>query len=204
MAHPIRRQTIVMSILLAFHDNDKKNNHLQKAIDEWQKVYDRNKMRCNGSSTTRNLRHSDELQDSYHDPKVFNATSKGARRNLKDETPFGRGGWNPFHPSLERTIYFWGYWGSLTEPPCSTFVSWRVLTEPAYISKSQWEQMKNILFSNQNKQCEYTSVNNKQSVARPIQPFRGRLLHKCTVNDYVSDREKEAMRKETGNPNWCC
>ena len=64
--------------------------------------------------------------------------------------------------------------------------------------------MKTILFSNRNELCEYTSVNYQQSVARPIQPNRGRLLHKCTINDYVSDKEKEEMRKKTGNLNWCC
>jgi len=96
------------------------------------------------------------------------------------------------------------YAGSLTEPPCSNFVAWRVLTEPAYISKRQLEQMKTLLFSNRNTDCQYTTVNHRQSVARPIQPNRGRLLHKCTVNDFVSDKDKKAMREKTGDPNWCC
>mmetsp|Transcript_27192 Transcript_27192/g.40910 ORF Transcript_27192/g.40910 Transcript_27192/m.40910 type:complete len:185 (-) Transcript_27192:75-629(-) len=118
MVHPMRRQTIVMSILLAFDKEDKTNTHLQKAIDEWQKVYDQNEMRCTGRPSERKLFSHVESQTTTSGRfEAFNFTSREARE-LKDETPFGRGGWDPFHRSLERTIYFWGYWGSLTEPPC--------------------------------------------------------------------------------------
>lgn len=30
--------------------------------------------------------------------------------------------WDPFHPDVQRTVHFWGYHGSLTEPPCSNKV----------------------------------------------------------------------------------
>lgn len=114
----MRRQTIVMSILLAFDEEDKTNTHLQKAIDEWQKVYDLNEKRCTGSSGRKlfSATHA-ETKTSADIFEALNITSR-LSRGLKDETPFGRGGWDPFHRSLERTIYFWGYWGSLTEPPC--------------------------------------------------------------------------------------
>ena len=79
MLHPKRREVITMSILLAFDPDDLDNAHLQKAIDEWQKVYDANEDRCN----------------------EYEETGK-ARKLIKDETPFGTGGWDPFHESLER------------------------------------------------------------------------------------------------------
>ena len=82
--------------------------------------------------------------------------------------------------------------------------AWRILVEPAFISKAQLDQMKNILFTNKDENCQFTSVNHRGSVARPIQKNNGRNIHKCTVNDYVSDKEKQRMREETGNPNWCC
>lgn len=214
MVHPGRQQTIVMSILLDLHENDKNNAHLQRAIDEWQGVYDKNRQLCK-DPTRRNLKERNvksQLADRTelfkydllnHTHNALNGTLDESRK-LEDKTPFGKYGWDPFHPSLETTIYHWGYLGSLTEPPCSTFVAWRILTEPAYISKKQLEQMKKILFSNQNENCEYTSVNHNQSVARPIQENRNRLLHKCSIHDYVSDKEKAYMRKKTGNPHWCC
>lgn len=112
-----------MSILLEFHQDDKMNDHLQKAINEWQKQYDLNETRCKNSSQ-RDLV-VDEKEEVHQPSYGSNTTSIGSRELLKDETPFGRGGWDPFHRSLERSIYFWGYWGTLTEPPCSTFVAWR-------------------------------------------------------------------------------
>lgn len=207
--HPGRRQTIVMSILLTLHENDKDNDHLQLAINEWQKEYDRNTLQCNNTEHLQQMTDADSnsskssnasIIEMNTSPKFGNET----QRALADKTPFGIGGWDPFHPSLERSIYHWGYYGSLTEPPCSTFVAWRVLTEPAYVSTRQLNQMKNILFTHRDGSCNYTSVSYQESVARPIQPNRGRLIHKCTVEDYVSDEEKAAMREKTGNPNWCC
>ncbi len=202
--HPGRRHTIVMSILLTYHKNDKDNDHLQLAINEWQKEYDRNSLKCSKTNKAyRGLAMKSESQLITPLNQTIESVH-GNVRELEDKTPFGTGGWDPFHPSLERSIYHWGYWGSLTSPPCSTFVAWRVLTEPAYISRRQLEQMKKILFTNRDDDCNYTSVNFKGSVARPIQPNRGRLLHKCTAKDYVSDKEKARMREKTGNPNWCC
>lgn len=83
-------------------------------------------------------------------------------------------------------------------------MAWRILTEPALISQKQLDQMKNILFTNVDDKCELTTVNFMDSVARPIQDFKDRPLYKCSSRDYVSDAEKARIRKETGNPNWCC
>jgi len=212
MVHPTRRQTIVLSILLSLSEDDKSNDHLQKAIDEWQKVYDENNRKCN---TSRNLLYSLRNETKLHfsssnyyeskfDPISMEKYTYDKVRNLTDTTPFGRGGWDPFHSSLMTSIYHWGYWGTLTEPPCSNFIAWRIQDKPAYISKAQLNQMKMLLFTNQNSECEYTSVSYNHSVARPIQRKRGRLLHKCTRDDYVSDKEKAEMKEATGDPNWCC
>ncbi len=130
MAHPGRQQMIVMSILLDFHERDEDNRHLQKAINQWQKEYNKNDMRCKMArnrnlktrNTTRNTMNSTVFNiDSAR--KIYNITSEKSRRTA-DDTPFGKGGWDPFHPSLERTIYHWGYWGSLTEPPCKSCHFW--------------------------------------------------------------------------------
>lgn len=83
-------------------------------------------------------------------------------------------------------------------------MAWRILTEPAYISQKQLDQLKNILFTNVDDKCKLTTVNYMGSVARPTQNFKGRPLYKCSSSDYVSDVEKARIRKETGNPNWCC
>lgn len=107
MVHPLRRQTIVMSIFLTYDAEDKDNDHLQIAIDEWQKVFNENEMRCQTASRKKLIINNTTIS------LQSKSNTKGSKevRYLKDETPFGKGGWDPFHPSLERTIYFWGYWG---------------------------------------------------------------------------------------------
>ena len=64
--------------------------------------------------------------------------------------------------------------------------------------------MKKILFTNRDENCNPTSVNQEGSVARPIQKTVGTKIHKCTSEDYVSDKDKQRMREETNDPNWCC
>lgn len=97
--------------------------------------------------------------------------------------------WNPHHESLVPSIYFYGYDGSLTEPPCSEIVSWFVIDVPMKISRNQLEQMKYLLFTNvDGSTCQSTSVHYRGSVARPIQETgTKRQIWHCTPNDYLPD-----------------
>ncbi len=81
-----------------------------------------------------------------------------------------------------------GYSGSVTEPPCTALVDWKIMDVPTPISKLQLAQFKNILFSHVDANCQQTSVHNtKGSVARPTQVQRD--YYKCTRDEYVSDEE---------------
>lgn len=97
--------------------------------------------------------------------------------------------WNPHHEALVPSIYFYGYDGSLTEPPCSEIVSWFVIDETMKISRNQLEQMKFLLFTNvDGSTCETTSAHYRGSVARPIQDTGSdRQIWHCTSDDYLPD-----------------
>jgi hypothetical protein len=97
--------------------------------------------------------------------------------------------WNPHHESLVPSIYFYGYDGSLTEPPCSEIVSWFVIDEPMTISRNQLEHMKFLLFTNvDGTTCQSTSVQHRSSVARPIQDTgTNRQIWHCTPNEFLPD-----------------
>lgn len=86
MLHPKRRQTIVMAILLDIDPIGKENDHFQLIIDEWQKAYDSNAVKCDPS---------------YNSRFLLNEANNTRRILIQDNTPFGKGGWDPFHPSLE-------------------------------------------------------------------------------------------------------
>lgn len=105
--------------------------------------------------------------------------------------------WNPFHPRILNSIYFFAYSGSLTEPPCSEWVSWRVLDQPMQISTGQWDALRDILFGQLDADCKQSSAHWQGSVARPIQSLNDRPLWRCTQNDYVSDIEKRAQLKDS-------
>jgi hypothetical protein len=129
-----------MSILMDFDPSDEDNNHFQKAIDQWQILYDENQSRCNVPQTGQKR---GMLDDSYaaeshpslsgisnnstaklhddthkiipldnsshrHDLKSF-STNQTFNRLLRDDSPYGRGGWDPFHPSLERVSAITNY-----------------------------------------------------------------------------------------------
>ena len=114
MLHPNRRQTIAISILMDIDLYGNTNHHFQKAIDGWQSVFDQNSYRCNEQkqtarkmNTAKNL--SSATNSTFEDiasllfaGEKLSEAANSTRRNLIDETPYGKGGWDPFHPSLER------------------------------------------------------------------------------------------------------
>lgn len=97
------------------------------------------------------------------------------------------GVWNPHHPMLELSIYFYGYEGSLTEPPCFENVSWFVTDKPMKISFQQLAHLKNLIFNHIDQNCQRTSVHYRESVARPIQNTADRPVYHCTSANFGPD-----------------
>ena len=311
--HPKRKQPIVQSILIEIHPKDRPHLHFQKALNEWQAIFDWKHLECR--DRRRRLKRDDHVkggvgkdplssneqqyEDGYDDEafqtilnkardrvknpvfdveyqsifsslqtrknstdhfnstisnqfngtyinatncfKDFNSTFIVDDRNvtccdllkediriscnqtfvfekcpnscayltqihnytipLNSESPSSspskkpRPRWNPFWPRIINSIHFYGYGGSLTEPPCSEWVAWRVLDTPMQISYDQWDQMRNILFNQvDGESCRRSSVHWKGGVARPTQSLNERPLWKCTESDYVSDVEKLAAK----------
>ena len=71
------------------------------------------------------------------------------------------------------------------------FVEWRVMDSPALISKDQLVQMENLLFGHIDGRCRRTSIHSNGSVARPIQPNKGRAVHKCMCRDYLGNGHRK-------------
>uniref|UniRef100_A0A7S2P2Q1 Alpha-carbonic anhydrase domain-containing protein n=1 Tax=Leptocylindrus danicus TaxID=163516 RepID=A0A7S2P2Q1_9STRA len=69
------------------------------------------------------------------------------------------------------TIWYYRYDGSLTTPPCTPNVHWRVLDEPMKISRKQFKQLAKLLVSYRNDECEPASfASPKGEMFRPLQP----------------------------------
>jgi hypothetical protein len=111
-----------------------------------------------------------------------------------------KGRWDPYNEDwIVKTFHFWGYKGSMTEPPCGTFAYWFIHDTPMIWSKDQMNQLKTLLFTHVDENCNPTSAHYDQSVARPIQPLDDRGVFRCTRKDFVSDEEMRARREEKEN-----
>ena len=192
--HPTRRRTpTVASLMRASYTGY--NMVLQQIIDRFQFLFDNHKSQC--AARTRQQR---RLITNIHRVLGTNVTSpidyeswgdfsvdgdlpknKESDRRLQ-ELPF-----TPHDKMLVPSIYFFGYNGSLTEPPCSEFVSWFVCDVPMQMSYGQLQQLKIIQFEYVDPFCRRTSVHYRGSNARPIQETFGRPVFRCTPKDFVAD-----------------
>lgn len=160
------------------------NREFQSIVDEFQNVYDSHKRACE-----RNQREKWGGGRPRRGGKQTN-TETGKRSRGLQQT---RGKFDPYTKALMPGIYFYRYNGSMTEPPCLD-LPWWIMSEPIIIGQGQLAQLKNILFTHVNEDCEPTSVHNaEQSVARPLFPLgtgdKDGVQH-CTRRDFISDYDR--------------
>ena len=204
--HRTRKMAPVVSVLVDIHPNNIMNPHLQRALDEWQKVFDINFLKCEYKKKKERRTKAKHFKNTPNKMSVdlaeaheIGSTIWGNElygeemdvRQLRREAQgnwFQAGSiWNPYHKDLVWSIHFYGYSGSLTEPPCTQFVEWRVIDTPMLVSKMQLYQMKRLIFGHVNENCDMTSNHHDGSVARPLQDIRSRPVYQCTCRDFLSD-----------------
>mmetsp|Transcript_8820 Transcript_8820/g.11722 ORF Transcript_8820/g.11722 Transcript_8820/m.11722 type:complete len:347 (-) Transcript_8820:207-1247(-) len=114
-----------------------------------------------------------------------------------DKDPFtSKGQWDPMHPKfIMRSIHFYAYKGSLTEPPCTPFAHWYIIDTPMQLSGKQIDRLETVLFDNVDEDCNPTSVHYNRSVARPIQQHVSARVWQCTCKDFLSDADKKKTGK---------
>mmetsp|Transcript_25490 Transcript_25490/g.51898 ORF Transcript_25490/g.51898 Transcript_25490/m.51898 type:complete len:305 (+) Transcript_25490:1-915(+) len=205
-----RRGAPIISVLFDLHFKDKDNNHIETLIEQFEKVSIKDMQECENSQRRKrkldaeifNLFASEEdkekvntlLDEPKEEETKFQSNLRAVRRQAQ-ENKYRE--WDPFHESIVRSVWFYGYEGSLTEPPCSEFVEWRIILEPALISKRQLAKLKDLLFNHVDENCQRTSVHSKEhGVARPLQPYNGHSLYTCTCLDFMDDESKDAGLKK--------
>jgi len=204
--HPMRKRFVVVAFFLDATEGNPRNNHLQEVIDAFTVEFLKNKRKCeekqqglvgNFVGGGRGLDVIDNTTDKdfeffelfYDGNELWNSTSRNNRRLKLRNNRRLSSSWYPFDPEVQKSVHFWGYSGSLTEPPCTkNSVDWKVMDVPTPISPTQLLQFKHLLFNHVDENCRRTSVHNSQgSVARPTQPTT--KYYKCTRDNYVSDEE---------------
>lgn len=204
--HPGRARLPAVSVLIRATPGGH-NEYLQQAIDAFQMEYDLHRAECGN-----HIRNNRQLVTDFHRSIYGDSATESMLQSadyeswaefstLLDDPEFlqkreehnrklSSGIFDPFHEDLIPTYWFFGYDGSLTEPPCSEIVSWFVMDTPMIISPEQLNQMKVILFTHVDPECKSTSTHFNGSVARPIQESAGRQVWRCTRNDFPPDHER--------------
>jgi len=202
------RGTPAISMLVDIDEvNQRDNWYFQQAITAWQDEFDNNQERCRRKM--RGLRTNDgkgdeeaettllapdapDGEEDLFDYAFMNAMLEGDDANSGGRNLQSRA-WNPFHPNMMRSIWFWGYEGSTLTPPCYPFVEWRIIEKPFMISPKQHNQLKKILFDNVDRDCKPTSIHAEGGISVPPRVGdKGQSVHKCDCFDFLSD----AFRKQ--------
>jgi len=201
-----------ISILMDLHPEDEENSSFQKAIDEFQKVFINDLLLCKEKierlktqqlqgrtfEKERNTMKSSALIDLVDKLIAEEDDEVDSQKRRLADPKTSKGRWDPFHQGdILRSIWFYGYKGSLTEPPCTQLVHWRVIDEPMLISSTQLMHMKRLLFDHIDADCVPTSVQWEGSVARPIQQSTTTPVWKCSCKNFLSDDDREALGVST-------
>eukprot|EP00957_Ditylum_brightwellii_P117606 8969450-Ditylum_brightwellii.AAC.1 len=156
---------------------------MQQVIDAFGRVWREDKNAC----AKRGYRNLKEIEMGN------NITSLIQPRTLQQD-------WHPWEFVWQtNSDWFYGYMGSLTEPPCYSFAHYRIIDTPNEISAQQLHALKNIILYHQDPgTCSYTSVHNKYgSVARPLQDSRRTWVHRCTCTDFLPDKTRKTTGKRS-------
>ena len=147
-----------------------------------------------------------ELEEEYdgESPSIGNAIYQTIRHRLLNMASHRREArmekWNPLKAwDVMKTVHFFAYSGSLTEPPCSEGVNWRILDVPMEISGTQLFRLKRLMFDHVDPDtCAKTSSHFEESNARPTQQNKGGASYRCRRSDYASDMERQECGRVKG------
>jgi hypothetical protein len=175
------------------------NLEFEWMLQQWAQVAEQEAQDC--SRRHRQLRQvSDyELKNSKPKDDVSSAEQDQKRELQFSPSPcatdrFG-GGCEPLAPrrrmypyNLWPTIWYYGYSGSLTTPPCTNRVQWRVLEHPLQISRRQYKQLTRLLTQSRDSNCELDTAVNPTTGEnfRPLQPRdqSSQNIYRCTFDDF--------------------
>jgi hypothetical protein len=186
---------VFLNVLINADVSNPTNYEFQKLLNGWAMVEPGN---C-GIKNGRRMLFSDgessgnttqfDGRSSASNLRGGNSTSS-RQRKLQGTHPTVQGRFNVYDKALIPSTYFYGYKGSLFEPPCmSGRVHHRVFDKPMQISPKQYKQMKDILLDGPCKDDPGRQGLGDFSV-RPLQTQFSREAFHCTREHFATDCER--------------
>jgi len=154
------------------YTDDKENIYLEQFIREWEEVAWKTKNTC----------------DRRYNPTIPPYTRRYPTLTREEmieiwgeEDTRSKSDYDIFR--FMTTGWYCGYEGSITEPPCSRRVYWRVLDLPMKISANQYDRIKRLIVGRLNNNCQPESAHYFGKVNRPLQ-YRDDVWC-CTSSDWT-------------------
>lgn len=162
--------------MLAFffdYENDEHNEQFEDFIRRWEDIHFKQEHECAHVNMPNappyvskfHNRTSKEMNDLWGDPEIWPGDA--------DYDVYG----------LLPTIYYYGYRGSITTPPCSDNVVWRFLDLPMQINHDQFLRIQRIVLDQKDKNCNRSSKAYKGGINRPLQINSKRVFH-CSADKW--------------------
>jgi len=140
-------------------NSNEENEQLELFIREWEEVSEERASQCNGSKYKRKY--------NYPTPKQMKKIW-AAGNNWKSDFDIYR---------MLPTLWYCGYNGSLTIPPCHQRVVWRVLDLPMTMSKKQFKRIQKLIKNQLDENCKPNKTAYKRKeVSRPLQHNRNDIF----------------------------
>ena len=153
-------------------EEDKHNEQFEEFILRWEDEFAEREHDC-------------AFQKQQGDSKFIPPYQKQYQRKSKDDMfrifghPqdwLGTADFSVYH--LQPTVYYYGYEGSITVPPCTRDVVWRVLDLPMQISHAQYLRLQHLILDQRDDKCKRNSKANEHGgINRPIQKNSYRVWH---------------------------
>eukprot|EP00588_Corethron_pennatum_P020068 CAMPEP_0194320296 /NCGR_PEP_ID=MMETSP0171-20130528/16635_1 /TAXON_ID=218684 /ORGANISM="Corethron pennatum, Strain L29A3" /LENGTH=353 /DNA_ID=CAMNT_0039077791 /DNA_START=133 /DNA_END=1194 /DNA_ORIENTATION=+ len=186
-----------ISVFLDARSSPKKDNAwLEKMLVRWETEAKKQNARCGVTSATFEA-------DLHFVGKRKNPISQRDQGLLPFATPDAPPPTNSTAPARRlrtkawylhspwRNVFYYGYKGGLTQPPCTPNTFWYVSDEPQKISARQLDRVYALLAGYLDDDCELgTYADRDGSVARPVQNSRGAKVFHCDERDYLNHSPK--------------
>eukprot|EP00588_Corethron_pennatum_P012441 CAMPEP_0194273762 /NCGR_PEP_ID=MMETSP0169-20130528/7034_1 /TAXON_ID=218684 /ORGANISM="Corethron pennatum, Strain L29A3" /LENGTH=342 /DNA_ID=CAMNT_0039016809 /DNA_START=126 /DNA_END=1154 /DNA_ORIENTATION=+ len=171
---------------------DKDDPWLEKMLVRWERTAKEQQQRCGVASAAFDAdlsfvgtrKHDITQRDSSlfkfaaADRPARNGTAPAARR-LKTKRWFLHSPW--------RNVYYYGYKGGLTQPPCTPNTFWYVSDRPQRISRGQLDRVYALLAGYLDQNCALGTYGDRDGgVARELQSSRGAKVFHCDARDYLN------------------
>jgi len=166
-----RGRLIIISILMD-DSSDEENKLLEQFLREWEETFWKRNNECQAKKSPYVTPYS----------RTYGHVSREEMKATWGEDKDWRSDFNLY--GFLTTPWYCGYKGSLTVPPCSERVDWRVLDVPMKMSHQQYERIKKILLEQLDTNCAPSSIGYNSNFNRPIQKYKGDIWC-CSEEDWT-------------------